>query len=130
MDSRARRKQKTRNYKFDLWWNKNKKHQRATTWLVYHSKRIAFAYNLHSQAFDEIMFICKRYHLSQYKRLTKKDAKTLYRLVNPLPHERLGMITDEAMKLQQLVDELKQLKRSQVPITKKKTRSYNPDIVK
>jgi hypothetical protein len=36
------------------------------------------------------------------------------------------MITEEANKLQELVNELKQLKRSQIPITKKKTRSYSP----
>ena len=69
----------------------------------------------------------KRYNLSTHKKLKKKDARTLFRLVNPLPHERLGMITEEGDKLQELVNELKQLKRRQESvITKKKTRSYSP----
>jgi len=121
---------KKRKNKFERWWYKARRYQKAQTWLVMHSKRIAFAYNLHPTAFDEIQFICKRYNLSTYKKLKKKDAMTLYRLVNPLPHERLDMIVKEADKLQELVNELKQLKRSQIPITKKKTRSYSPPIVK
>lgn len=117
---------KKRKVKFERWWYKARRYQRAQQWLVSHSKRIAFAYNLHPTAFDEIQFICRRFNLSTHKKLKKKDAMTLFRLVNPLPHERLGMITEEANKLQELVNELKQLKRSQIPITKKKTRSYSP----
>jgi len=119
---------KTREHKFNRWWHKNRRYQRAQQWLVSHSKRIAFSYNLHPSAFDEINFICKRFNLSTHKKLKKKDARTLHRLCNPLPHERLGMITDEAKKLQELVNELKQLKRERVVITKKKTRSYTPPI--
>ena len=121
---------KKRDYKFNRWWYKARTYQKAQTWLVNHSKRIAFAYNLHPNAFDEIQFICKRYNKSTFKKLKKKDAKTLFRLCNPLPHERLGMITDEANKLQELVNELKQLKRERVIITKKKTRTYSPQSVK
>jgi hypothetical protein len=117
---------KKREYKFNKWWFKARRYQRAQQWLVSHSKRIAFAFNLHPSAFDEINFICRRFNLSTHKKLKKSDARTLFRLCNPLPHERLGMITDEATKLQELINELKQLKRSQIPITKKKTRSYSP----
>jgi len=121
---------KKRDFKFERWWYKARRYQKAQQWLVSHSKRIAFSYNLHPTAFDEIHFISKRFNLSTHKKLKKKDAKTLYRLINPLPHERLDMIVKEADKLNELVAELKQLKRQRVVITKKKTRSYSPPIVK
>ena len=128
-------KSKLRTDKFKQWWRKNRKHSKAHTWLCVQSRRIAFAYNLHSQTCDEIMFITKRFNQSEYKKLTQDEAHTLWRLVNPLPHERLDMIRLEAKKLQEILDEVKKerraLKYERSNITVKKKRSFTlPDSAK
>jgi len=126
---------KSREFKFNKWWNKNRKTVKSHQWLVTHARRISFSYNLHSQTFDEIIFIWTRWNNSEHKKLNQSDAHKLWRIVNPLPHERLDMIREESRKLQHILVEVKkerqQLRYDKANVTVKKTRSYSlPDPTK
>ena len=93
---------KSRQRKFDMWWKKNHHKKQGQVWLCKSAKRIAFAYNLHPSAFDDVRFICKRFFSSEHMRLRKEDAWKLYKLCNPLHTERLKRLQTTAEHLDAL----------------------------
>tara|TARA_S200002703_G_scaffold53823_1_gene46520 strand:+ start:5679 stop:6539 length:861 start_codon:yes stop_codon:yes gene_type:complete len=93
---------KSRERKFEAWWKKNHHKQAGQVWLCKSAKRIAFAYNLHPSAFDDVRFICKRFFSSEHMRLRKADAWKLYKLCNPLYEERLKRLQTTAEHLDAL----------------------------
>lgn len=90
---------KARENKFEQWWKKNHHKKTGQVWLCKSAKRIAFAYNLHPSAFDDVRFICKRFFSSEHMRLKKSDAWKLYKLCNPLYTERLKRLQTTAEHL-------------------------------
>lgn len=90
---------KARENKFEAWWKKNHHKKTGQVWLCKSAKRIAFAYNLHPSAFDDIRIICKRFFSSEHMRLKKNDAWKMYKLCNPLYHERLKRLQTTAEHL-------------------------------
>ena len=90
---------KSRERKFESWWKKNHHKQAGQVWLCKSARRIAFAYNLHPSAFDDVRFICKRFFASKHMRLRKADAWKLYKLCNPLYQERLQRLQTTAEHL-------------------------------
>lgn len=93
---------KSRERKFEMWWKKNHHKKQGQVWLCKSAKRIAFAYNLHPSAFDDVRFICKRFFSSEHMRLRKADAWKLYKLCNPLHTERLKRLQTTAEHLDAL----------------------------
>ena len=93
---------KSRERKFEQWWKKNHHKKTGQVWLCKSAKRIAFAYNLHPSAFDDVRFICKRFFSSEHMRLRKADAWKLYKLCNPLHSERLKRLQTTAEHLDAL----------------------------
>ena len=93
---------KSRERKFEMWWKKNHHKKQGQVWLCKSAKRIAFAYNLHPSAFDDVRFICKRFFSSEHMRLRKEDAWKLYKLCNPLHTERLKRLQTTAEHLDAL----------------------------
>lgn len=91
--------EKRRSDNFERWWRKNHHRSRAHKWLVQHAKRIAYAYNLHPNHFDDIVYIGKRFHKSEYQRLRYADAWCLWKAVHPLPHRRLERLEQTAQFL-------------------------------
>ena len=85
-----------------MWWKKNHHKKQGQVWLCKSAKRIAFAYNLHPSAFDDVRFICKRFFSSEHMRLRKEDAWKLYKLCNPLHTERLKRLQTTAEHLDAL----------------------------
>ena len=111
-----------RKKQFGKWWYKNKNHKPAHKWLAHHARERARFWRFHPQTEDEINFITKRYFQSTHKRLSKADAWKLFRIVNPLPHQRLKQIQAEADYLKETLEELKAESMRQKKEEDKKTR--------
>jgi len=97
---------------FARWWNRNHHQRRAHDWLCAHSRRTAYAYYFPPEAFDEVMFITKRYYSSEYRRLHQVSAWSLWRLIHPLHNKRISAIERAADKFESQRTQLKRLKSS------------------
>jgi hypothetical protein len=97
---------------FRRWWRKNNKNQKAQDWLTYHSRRVAYGYHMRPGVFDLVQYITKRYFKSEYKRLTERNAWTLWKLIHPLHTERVERMTDTATHLIAAKEELESVKRA------------------
>ena len=56
------------------------------------AKRVAYAYNLPPYSFDQVQTITKRYLNSDYKRMSRKDCWTLWKMCNPLKNARVDRL--------------------------------------
>ena len=88
---------------FLRWWKKNHHNHKAHHWLTKHSKRVVHNYNVAPEQFDHAITIIKRYNNSEYKRLTRTQAKFLWRLVHPSINERRERLLATAVFLQEKV---------------------------
>jgi len=81
-------KSKVRAAHFGKWWKSNRGNHKGYQWLCTHSRRITYAYNLPPFTWDEVQTITKRWHNSEHKRISRKDAWTLWKIMHPLMNER------------------------------------------
>jgi hypothetical protein len=116
----------TRITSFRKWWkkngnlkeNKNKNHfyrkKNAQRALILGAKRTVTMYCATDLERQIVFFQEKRYNNSQWGKLTKEDAWTLWRLTNPTYSHRLQLLQDSAEEYskqrQALQDELRLLK--------------------
>ena len=81
---------------FNVWWRQNRHQSKGFTWLSMQAKRIAYAYNLPPFSFDQVQTITKRYLNSDYKRLSRKDCWTLWKMCHPLKSHRIDRLKSTA----------------------------------
>ena len=93
-----------RNKRFETWWYKNHHNSKGHVWLCKTARRVAYAYNLEPSAWETVTHITKRFNSSEYKRLSKEDARTLWRINNPVHTERLQRLRDTAHHLDKLAN--------------------------
>ena len=98
---------------FARWWRKNHHRRPAHTWLASHVKRVAFSYNFPPEVFDAMIFATKRFYNSEYRRLSKDEAWTMWRFTHPLYPDRVKVLMQTSEHLQGRIDELKQVRRAQ-----------------
>jgi len=85
--------------RFNKWWSLNKTHRPSHHWLVKHTRRIVYDYNIAPDAWDRAKHISKRYALSEYKKLSRSDAWFLWRITHPLHSERIERLLATAVFL-------------------------------
>lgn len=103
-------KKLSRKQRFNRWWKKNHHDSRAQKWLVKNAKRVAFAYSVPADQYEDMHYICKRFNSSEYKRLKQAEAWCLWRLCNPSVIERKEILIQTARYLDERSQELKSLK--------------------
>lgn len=104
---------KSRKQRFNSWWRKNHHRQSAHKWLTLTSKRIAKAFFLPPDQFEDVVYICKRFAKSEYKRLNKQDAWCLWRVINPTVSQRTAALAQTAIMLDKQVERLKAEKQQE-----------------
>lgn len=103
----------TREKKFMSWWKKHHHNRKAHHWLQKNARRVGSCFYLPGDQWEDILVICKRYNLSEYKRLTEDEAYTLWRACYPTDDERLKTIILTARVLDEKIQELKKLQGKQ-----------------
>ena len=53
-------------------------------------------YNIAPETWDHTKAVCKRYNLSEYKRLCETDARFLWRVTHPVMDERISRLQSTA----------------------------------
>lgn len=82
-----------RSAEFNRWWRcHNIANSKGLLWLVHHAKRIAFGYNLPPYTWDQVQYITKRYLNSEHRRMSRRDAWTLWKVTHPLCNDRIQRI--------------------------------------
>jgi len=87
--------------KFDRWWNKNHHNPKAFTWMTKNAKRICHNYNVPAEQYTHTQNIIKRFNCSEYKRINRKDAEFLWRLLHPSMNHRRERLLSTALFLQE-----------------------------
>ncbi len=89
---------------FLRWWKKAHHNPKAHYWLIKQSKRVMHNYNTPPEQYSHAQNICKRYNCSEYKRLTRTEAKFLWRMLHPSMNERRERLLATAVFLQEKVE--------------------------
>lgn len=86
-----------RSAEFQRWWRSHRTpNSKGLLWLVHHAKRIAFGYNLPPYTWDQVQYITKRYLNSEHRRMSRRDAWTLWKVTHPLSNDRINRIRTTA----------------------------------
>ena len=101
---------RSRKQRFKNWWNKKHHSTRAHKWLVKNARRVAFAYYLPPDLFEDVVYISKKFNNSEYKRLSQQDAWCLWRVCNPTVNQRTEILIRAARNIDESVTKLEELK--------------------
>lgn len=102
----------SRRRQFDKWWRFNHHRTNAHVWLCKTAKRVNFAYMLPPVLHDDVHYICKRFNMSEYRRLPSKHAWQLWKIVHPTSNQRQRTKVKTAEHLDSLAQELRTLKKA------------------
>ena len=110
----------SRRRQFEKWWRFNHHRSNAHVWLCKHAKRVNFSYMLPPELHEDVHYICKRFNLSEYRRLPSKHAWQLWKITHPSISQRETHKIRTAEHLDSLSQELKGAKKA-AKIDKKPT---------
>jgi hypothetical protein len=87
--------------KFEKWWKKNHHNISGHVWITKNAKRLCHNYNIAPEQYTHAVNIIKRFNCSAYKRLSKKDAEFMWRLLHPTMNQRRERLLATALFLQE-----------------------------
>lgn len=107
-------KKRSRRTRFASWWHRNHHKQQAHRWLTKNSSRIAKCFYLPPDLYEDVSYICKRFAKSEHKRLTQKDAWTLWRVCHPTVNQRTQSLAQTAIMVDTYKHRYEKMKNPQI----------------